>query len=121
MPSPSYRLSDADRDEFAELLSRHAAAGRLSVEELEARVAALYEAESRSQAAALLADLPPLPAPPVERQRPRRGRGHGEATKPEAGWVPTNERFRDPGSRRIMRVWLEPGTGTRHYVPDEVD
>ena len=38
------RLSDADRERIADVLARHAAAGRLTVEELEDRVEALYRA-----------------------------------------------------------------------------
>lgn len=44
-------------------------------------------------------------------------RRHGEAAGPEAGWSPTAEVFRDPGSERLMRVWVDPGGG-RHYLPD---
>jgi DNA-binding SARP family transcriptional activator len=47
----------------------------------------------------------------------RRGR-HAQTRKPEPGWVPTDERFRDPASGVIMRVWLDPSDASRHYVPD---
>jgi hypothetical protein len=110
------RLSDADREVLAELLARHAAAGRLSTDELEARVSSLYHARSREQAARLLADLPPLDS---KRPPARRRRRYGERGVPEPTWLATDERFRDPGSGRIMRVWVEPATGKRHYVPDE--
>jgi len=50
--------------------------------------------------------------------RPRWGRGHGDADAPQAGWRPTNERFRDPSTNRVMRVWEDAG-GARHYVPDD--
>ena len=36
-----------------------------------------------------------------------------------AGWLATRERFRDPGTQRIMRVWVDPASGERHYVPDD--
>jgi len=49
---------------------------------------------------------------------PRWGRGHGDAEAPHAGWRPTNERFRDPKTNRVMRVWEDAG-GSRHYVPDD--
>jgi hypothetical protein len=32
--------------------------------------------------------------------------------------VPTSERFRDPSSGTIMRVWVDPADDSRHYVPD---
>jgi len=37
---------------------------------------------------------------------------------PGPGWVPTQERFRDPTSKVIMRVWLDPADQARHYVPE---
>ena len=110
------RLSDEDRDAVADVLARHAAAGRLTIEQLEDRAAALYRAETNGEAAALTADLPPLPS---DQRRRTRGRGHGEASSPGPGWLATNERFRDPGTKRIMRVWVEPGSGERHYVPED--
>jgi hypothetical protein len=48
----------------------------------------------------------------------RRGRRYGEGSTPEAGWSATSERFRDPSTDRLMRVWLD-RAGERHYVPDD--
>jgi len=88
-------LGDADRELFYDALERHAAEGRLDTAEM--------------------AGLPPLtPAAPDER-RPRWGRGHGEADQPQPGWQPTNERFRDPRTRHVVRVWVD-AAGARHYV-----
>jgi Domain of unknown function (DUF1707) len=114
------RLGDAEREELFERLSRNAAAGRLDIPELERRVAAIAAARTREEAAAVIADLPPLPADaaPGGRSRPRRGRGHGDADAARADWRPTAERFRDPRTGRVMRVWEDPGGG-RHYVADE--
>jgi DUF1707 SHOCT-like domain len=116
------RLTDADREKLFERLNRQAAAGALSLSELERRVALVSEAETREQAAAVMADLPPLPGDPgpgrPAASRPRWGHGHGEAETPAADWRPTAERFRDPRSNRVMRVWEDAG-GARHYVPDE--
>ena len=100
------------------MLAQHTAEGRLTHEELERRVGAAYEAQSRDDAAALLADLPPLPAPAP---RYRRGRGHAETNTPHVSWIATDERFRDPITKRIMRVWVDPADGTRHYIPDQAD
>jgi hypothetical protein len=117
-----HRLSDRDREYLVELLARHSAEGRLSTDELELRVAAVYAAASRDDVAPLTADLPPLPAPPpADERRWRWGRGHGEVSRPADGWVATEERFRDPTSKRVMRVWLDPATGDRHYIPDSGD
>jgi hypothetical protein len=111
-------LSDEDRERIAGLLARHAAAGRLTVHELEERVDALFRARSDHEVAALTADLPPL-GPDPERRLRDRGTGHGHASSPAGGWLPTNERFRDPGTGQVMRVWIEPVSGERHYVPED--
>jgi Domain of unknown function (DUF1707) len=110
-------LGDPDRERLYELLGRHAAEGRLSVEELERRVGVVAAARTREEAAAAVADLPPLTAGRPPKRRSLWGRGHGEAEKPEPDWQPTNERFRDPRTRAILRVWVDPG-GERHYVAE---
>ncbi len=111
------RLSDADREQLFERLSRHAAAGRLDVAELERRVEAITAAQTREQASEVMADLPALPGePPPAGARGRRG--HGDADAPGADWRPTSERFRDPRTKRVMRVW-EDAAGARHYVVDD--
>jgi DUF1707 SHOCT-like domain len=113
------RLSEADRERLYAQLSRHAAEGRLEVDELERRVELIAAATTREEAAAAMADLPPLPVP--DSGPPRRlgwGRGHGHADRADADWQPTEERFRDPRSNRIMRVWVD-SLGGRHYVPEQ--
>jgi hypothetical protein len=113
-------LSDADRESLLSALSRHAAEDRITLEELERRVEAVMAATTIEEARAVLADLPPLqdagpPTPPSP--RPAWGRGHGDADRAEAHWQPTSERFRDPKSGRVMRVWVD-GGGGRHYVAE---
>ena len=44
-------------------------------------------------------------------------RRHGESERPRPGWQRTDEVFKDPGSDRTMRVWLDEA-GQRHYVPE---
>jgi hypothetical protein len=112
------RLSDQEREALFEQLSRHAAAGRLDVAELERRVAAVADAQTREEATAVLVDLPPLTSPAPSAGRSRRGRGHGDADVVQPDWSPTAERFRDPRTGRVMRVWVDTGGG-RHYVADE--
>src|SRR3954451_10930243 len=63
----SLRASDADRERVAELLREHYGAGRLSDDDLSERVEAAYGATTRSELAALTADLPSA-------HRSRRGR-----------------------------------------------
>jgi hypothetical protein len=115
-------LSDADREQLYERLNRAAATGTISLEELERRVTVIAAAETREQAATVIDDLPPLPGEPrpgqVSSGRPRWRRGHGDADTPRPDWRPTSERFRDPRTNRVMRVW-EDASGARHYVPDE--
>jgi uncharacterized membrane protein len=45
-------------------------------------------------------------------------RRHGEVSRPDADWTPTDEVFNDPSTNRVMRVWIDT-TGKRHYVPTE--
>jgi hypothetical protein len=77
---------------------------------------------TREEAGAVLADLPPLPqgagGAGVGSPRARWGRGHGDADAPAPDWQPTNERFRDPRTNKVMRVWVDTAGG-RHYVADE--
>jgi len=109
-------LSDADRELLYETLKLHAAQGRLDTAELERRVAIVAEAQSREDVGEAMAGLPPLVSAPAER-RPRWGRGHGEAERPEPDWQPTNERFRDPRTKNVLRVWVD-AAGARHYVAE---
>ena len=44
---------------------------------------------------------------------------HGESPRPEQGWNPTEEVFRDPSSKQLMRVWVDPENHSRHYVPED--
>jgi hypothetical protein len=112
------RLSDAEREQLFETLKRHAAEGRLDVEELERRVAMIAAATTSEQAAEAVVDLPPLAPPAPAHVRVRRGRGHGEADTPAPDWQPTDERFRDPRTNAVMRVWVDTAGG-RHYVADD--
>lgn len=112
------RLGDADRERLVAALREHYAAGRLSLDELRRRVGGVLAAEYADEAAAMTADLPPsgtAAGPRPARQRRR----HAQAPAPEPGWVPTAERFRDPSSGAIMRVWVDPADQSRHYIPDD--
>jgi hypothetical protein len=63
-----YRASDQQRDEAAQLLREHFAAGRLSQEELDERVQQAYAAKTEQQLQELLRDLPGLPATPKQQK-----------------------------------------------------
>jgi Domain of unknown function (DUF1707) len=63
MPEPSeLRVSDQERERGVEEIREHFAAGRLTEEELDARVQGVYEARTRGELEVLRADLPALPA-----------------------------------------------------------
>jgi hypothetical protein len=70
MPSESTRVGDRERTAAADRLSEHAAAGRLTVEELEERLERAAHAVVAGDLHALEADLP-QPAAPPPRARPR--------------------------------------------------
>jgi DNA-binding SARP family transcriptional activator len=73
----------------------------------------------RASAERASAERTSVPGTPGARRRGiRRGR-HAQTRQPEPGWVPTAERFRDPSSDVIMRVWIDPSDESRHYVPDD--
>jgi hypothetical protein len=121
---PHKLLGEADRERLVELLREHYAAGRLNLDDLRHRVGVVLSAAYADEAAAALAGLPPVLAagePGADRgRRGHRGR-HAQAAEPGPGWVPTPERFRDPSSGTVMRVWTDPADGSRHYVPDDAD
>jgi hypothetical protein len=114
--TPRFPARETDREHVIGLLREHYAHGRLDAAELDHRVGAVLSAEFADEVAAALAGLPSLVPPGRPQRRSRRGHAHAET--PGAGWVPTRERFRDPTSRVIMRVWLDSADGTRHYVPE---
>ncbi|MBO0875952.1 MAG: DUF1707 domain-containing protein [Pseudonocardia sp.] len=57
------RASDAEREETASAIRHAAAEGRLTMEELDERLASVYEARMRHELEPLVADLPAPPAP----------------------------------------------------------
>jgi hypothetical protein len=75
VPADDLRASDAERERIIADLRDHAAAGRLTVEELDERTGAAYAAATRRQLAALLADLPRHDLPSRVAPRPRRDAG----------------------------------------------
>ena len=137
MPGARPLISDADRERLVALLREHYAVGLFGLDELDRRVGTVLGAQFLDEAAAAVADLPvdglrrydlPAAAPPTAAgsaaagsaapRRPRRRRGHAHADQPAAGWVPTSERFRDPSTSTVMRVWVDPADQSRHYVPE---
>ncbi len=68
------RVSDAERNEVAERLSRHYADGRLDQVEFKERLDTAMAAKTRGDLTGLFDDLPPLPAAPVPHRSRRRHR-----------------------------------------------
>jgi Domain of unknown function (DUF1707) len=118
---PRAPAGDADKDRLLGLLREHYALGNLDDAELDRRTGIVLGARYADEAAAAVSGLPLLasqgPAPRPGRSRRR----HAQTDRPAAGWVPTSERFRDPTSRLIMRVWIDPADDSRHYVPEPSD
>jgi DUF1707 SHOCT-like domain len=74
LPAPDLRASDADRDAVVAALSEHYQAGRLTADEFSDRSGRALAARTGQDLAAVLADLPAVPArhPPARRRRPGR-------------------------------------------------
>ena len=70
LPIPSTRIGDAERSHACGTLSAHFAAGRLTGEELEERLAAAIAARTAVDLQWLIADLPPIQPQPSEPTSP---------------------------------------------------
>jgi len=110
------------RERLVARLREHYARGEIELDDLSRRVEVVLAATYADEAAAAVADLPALAGPAVAAAGPARRprRGHAQAARPGPGWVRTDERFRDPASKAIMRVWIDPSTDpeTRYYIPE---
>ena len=128
--APRPLASDADRERLVALLREHYAVGLFGLDELDRRVGVVLSAQYLDEMAAAVSDLPGIAGPgtagtgtaapsgTAAPRRVRRRRGHAHADQPAAGWVPTSERFRDPSTSTVMRVWVDPADQSRHYVPE---
>jgi hypothetical protein len=65
-PDRAVRASDAEREDVSRRLSAHAAAGRLTPQELDERLDAAYAARTYDDLLRLLEDLPAAPVPRTE-------------------------------------------------------
>jgi len=122
---PKAVVSDADRERLLYLLREHYARGHLELEDMSQRVGVVLASTYSDEAASALTDLPLLGGTAstmslAQAKQPRIGqrRRHAQRMKPDPGWVPTPERFRDPSTRAITRVWIDPADLSRHYVPE---
>jgi hypothetical protein len=123
---PRSLVSEADRERLLRLLREHYARGQLDLDEMSRRVGIVLASAYSDEVVAGVAGLPLLgSAASGEPPSARAGRGrlgqrrrHAQRAEPGAGWVPTPERFRDPSTRAIVRVWIDPADLSRHYVPE---
>jgi Domain of unknown function (DUF1707) len=69
-----FRIGDAERERVREMLQRHAAEGRLTLDELSDRLGEVYAARTAADLDRALRQLPPLPR--TERQARRRPMPH---------------------------------------------
>jgi len=117
-PQPRARVGDADRERLLQLLREHYARGNLDDAGLDLRTGMILSATYTDETAAAVAGLPLLTSQGPAPRRDRSRRRHAQSDRPGAGWVPTSERFKDPTSRLVMRVWIDPADDSRHYVPE---
>jgi DNA-binding SARP family transcriptional activator len=120
----TYRPAEAGRQLsgcLAALAPREPVRVNLAGLEADAAGALIQAASTRpvdEQAGRAMAERTGVPGTPGAGRRGNpRGR-HAQTRKPRAGWVPTAERFRDPSSGVIMRVWIDQSDESRHYIPD---
>jgi hypothetical protein len=116
-PAPRAAVGDDGREKIIALLREHYSQGRLDEADLDRRVGIALAAQFADEAAAALDGLPALVPAARPGRRLRRG-AHAQAVRPADGWVPTAERSRDPVTRVVMRVWIDPADNSRHYVPE---
>jgi hypothetical protein len=92
MPEPHLRAADADRTAVATVLGEHMAAGRLTVDEYEDRLARAYAARTYGELDELTVDLPatapaaPVPAPQPAAPVPAGSGAHGGHDSDPHAW-----------------------------------
>jgi Domain of unknown function (DUF1707) len=123
---PRAVMTDRDRERLLYLLREHYAQGRLDLDDLSNRVGIVLASTYADEAVVALGDLPLLAglaaqSGPAKRGRVGQRRRHAQRMEPAPGWVPTPERFRDPSTRAITRVWVDPADLSRHYIPEPDD
>jgi DUF1707 SHOCT-like domain len=91
---PDLRITDAGREAAAAYLREHYAQGRLTLEEFNQRLDAVFAATTQRQLSGLTRDLPPagpplppLPAAPAGARRERAGREHRPGSRARPGMI----------------------------------
>ncbi|MGO8960502.1 MAG: DUF1707 domain-containing protein [Streptosporangiaceae bacterium] len=96
---PSLRIGDRERDAVAAELQEHYAHGRLSLEEFNQRVDAVFAAKTQSDLSRITVDLPHVRSTGTPLPAPRSGRAPRPITGPSGGWS-----GQDQGQSRGGRV-----------------
>ena len=92
-------ISDSDRDQISAVLDQHVAQGRLTLDELEQRLDLLFKAQTRWQAAAVIAGVPALT---LARKPGLFHRGHHHEPGPELpSWLLPEGVLADSRSRAL--------------------
>ncbi len=103
-PDESLRVSDAERDATLGVLGDHAAAGRLTLDELEERSGRALGAKTRGELATLTSDLPADPGQSGSGQSPDRPRKPVRWMVAIMGGSHRRGRFRAVGSINAVAV-----------------
>ena len=101
------RVSDRERERVVDLLSAHAAEGRLTLEELDTRIDRAYAARTRAELTALMTDLPAGDPSPEAAPRRAARRSSPALSSPVAAFVVVN--------LVLVVVWALSGAG--HFWP----
>jgi crotonobetainyl-CoA:carnitine CoA-transferase CaiB-like acyl-CoA transferase len=109
-PDRAVRASDAEREDVSRQLSAHAAAGRLTPQELDERLDAAYAARTYGELTRLLEDLPAAPAAPAE--DPARAVARTRLAH-RAGAAAIASRLRGPPAGHRQRPRSRPRAGHR--------
>jgi hypothetical protein len=108
LPAPArdgLRIGDRERQETADVLAEHHAAGRLSYEELDERLGTAWTARTAAELDTLTGDLPALP-----RKRPERAERRGPST---GAWIGMGAHAASYLGVIVMlwMIWLLTGAG----------
>ncbi|MEU8173103.1 DUF1707 domain-containing protein [Microbispora hainanensis] len=111
---PEMRASDGDRDRVAAALREHVAEGRLTIDEFNERLEAVYQSRTYGELARLTSDLPeidlnrlPAAAEPVQRAQP--GTTQGSAKSAWGAWA--------GASGVCWMIWLFTTIASGHFIP----
>lgn len=134
--SGDVRIGDAERQAVVDMLSRQAAAGRLTLDEFAERAGLVFAARTRTDLVHVLADLPPdLPVDATPRVSEAAGLSGSDTTgaeqgptfgpgTPAAGWTPADAPDRPSRRQRRKRRFVAVMSGAsargRWWAPRKI-